>query len=51
MQTMEMERESSGIDEIEFCKCPKCGAAVLEGAKSYYCTNGECGLTMWKKSE
>lgn len=29
-------------------KCPRCGEAVFEGRKNYYCSNRECGFVMWK---
>ncbi len=28
--------------------CPRCGAAVYEGRKNYYCSNRACGSVMWK---
>ena len=35
------ERVSIGI-------CPRCGEAVFEGKKNYYCSNKECAFVMWK---
>ena len=35
------EREETG-------KFPRCGCPVYEGKKKYYCSNKECGFTMWK---
>ena len=29
-------------------KCPRCGSAVHESKKNYYCSNRECGFVMWK---
>lgn len=29
-------------------KCPRCGEAVFEGRKNYYCSNRECNFVMWK---
>ena len=28
--------------------CPRCGAAVYEGKKNYYCGNRSCSFVMWK---
>jgi len=28
--------------------CPRCGAAVYEGKKNYYCGNRACSFVMWK---
>ena len=28
--------------------CPRCGSAVHEGKKNYYCSNNDCGFVMWK---
>ena len=28
--------------------CPRCGAAVYEGKKNYYCGNRSCNFVMWK---
>ena len=37
----QQERASVGI-------CPRCGEAVYEGKKNYYCGNRACGFVMWK---
>lgn len=29
-------------------KCPRCGEAVFEGRKNYYCSNRKCSFVMWK---
>ena len=29
-------------------KCPRCGENIYEGKKNFYCSNKECGFTMWK---
>ena len=31
--------------------CPRCGAAVYEGKKNYYCGNRACGFVMWKNDK
>ena len=28
--------------------CPRCGAAVYEGKKNFYCSDRACGFVMWK---
>ena len=28
--------------------CPRCGAAVYEGKKNYYCSDRACSFVMWK---
>ena len=35
------EREAVGV-------CPRCGGAVYEGKKNFYCGNRDCSFTMWK---
>ncbi|KPU45079.1 DNA topoisomerase 3 [Oxobacter pfennigii] len=30
--------------------CPRCGAAVREGKKSFYCENRDCGFALWRYS-
>lgn len=30
--------------------CPRCGAAVREGKKSFYCENRDCGFALWRDS-
>lgn len=35
-------------EKKEIGKCPRCGSAVYEGKKNYYCSNRECSFTMWK---
>ncbi|MDD2956789.1 MAG: DNA topoisomerase 3 [Oscillospiraceae bacterium] len=30
--------------------CPRCGAAVREGKKSFYCGNRDCGFALWRDS-
>jgi len=35
------EREAVGV-------CPRCGGAVYEGKKNFYCGNRDCNFTMWK---
>ena len=32
-------------------KCPRCGHSVYEGKKSFYCSDRECGFTIWKESK
>ncbi len=34
-------------------KCPRCGKAVFEGNKSYYCESGKngCGFNVWKEDK
>ena len=34
-----------------FCKCPKCKSDILESPKSYYCTNKNCGVILWKDNK
>ena len=31
-------------------KCPRCGSSVLEGEKSFYCSNRECRFCLWKEN-
>ena len=35
------QREAIGL-------CPRCGAAVYEGKKNYYCSDRACSFVMWK---
>ena len=35
------QREAIGL-------CPRCGAAVYEGKKNFYCSDRACGFVMWK---
>lgn len=35
-------------EKTEIGKCPRCKSPVYEGKKNYYCSNKECGFTMWK---
>ena len=35
-------------EKTEIEKCPRCKSPVYEGKKNYYCSNKECGFTMWK---
>ena len=28
--------------------CPRCGAAVYEGKKNFYCSDRACSFVMWK---
>ena len=35
-------------EKPEIGKCPRCGSAVYEGRKNYYCHNKECSFAMWK---
>ena len=35
-------------EKTELGKCPRCKSRVYEGKKNYYCSNKECGFTMWK---
>ena len=30
--------------------CPRCGSAVYEGSKSFYCSNRDCSFCLWKDS-
>lgn len=30
--------------------CPRCGASVREGKKSFYCENRDCGFALWRDS-
>lgn len=30
--------------------CPRCGATVREGKKSFYCENRDCGFALWRDS-
>ena len=34
-------------------KCPRCGKAIFEGNKSYYCESGKdgCGFNVWKEDK
>ena len=34
-----------------FCKCPKCKSDILESPKSYYCTNKNCRVILWKDNK
>ncbi len=31
-------------------KCPRCGKAVEEKSKGYFCSNGECKFALWKEN-
>jgi DNA topoisomerase-3 len=31
--------------------CPRCGGAVREGAKGFFCDNSACGFKLWKNSK
>jgi DNA topoisomerase-3 len=31
--------------------CPRCGGAVREGAKGFFCDNSACGFKIWKNSK
>ncbi|MDO4460762.1 MAG: hypothetical protein Q4C42_11920 [Clostridia bacterium] len=33
-----------------FGKCPRCNSNIYEGGKSFYCSNPDCGFTLWKES-
>ena len=35
-------------EKTEIGKCPRCKSPVYEGKKNYYCSNKECGFTIWK---
>ena len=35
-------------ESVVIGKCPRCGEAVYEGKKNYYCSNRDCAFTMWK---
>ena len=35
-------------ERIVIGKCPRCGEAVYEGKKNYYCGNRACQFVMWK---
>ena len=35
-------------ERIAIGTCPRCGEAVYEGRKNYYCANRDCAFTMWK---
>lgn len=32
------------------CTCPKCGGAILEREKGFFCSNDGCGVAIWKSS-
>ena len=31
--------------------CPRCGSAVYEGQKNFYCSNKDCSFSIWKSSK
>jgi DNA topoisomerase-3 len=31
--------------------CPRCGGAVYEGKKGFFCDNGACGFKLWKAAK
>ena len=31
-------------------ECPRCGHDVVEGQKSFHCSNRECGFALWKEN-
>ena len=35
-------------ERVVIGKCPRCGEAVYEGKKNYYCGNRACQFVMWK---
>ena len=35
-------------ERVVIGKCPRCGEAVYEGRKNYYCGNRACQFVMWK---
>ena len=35
-------------ERVVIGKCPRCGEAVYEGKKNYYCGNRACQFAMWK---
>ena len=35
-------------ERVSIGKCPRCGEAVYEGKKNYYCGNRACQFVMWK---
>ena len=35
-------------ERVAIGKCPRCGEAVYEGKKNYYCGNRACQFVMWK---
>jgi DNA topoisomerase-3 len=32
-------------------KCPRCGCAVREGVKGFFCDSRDCGFKLWKDSK
>lgn len=40
----------SGRDQESIGKCPRCGGAVYEGRKSFYCSDKDCGFCLWKNN-
>jgi DNA topoisomerase-3 len=40
---------SSGkTDRVSIGVCPRCGTAVFESKKNFYCENRDCTFVMWK---
>ena len=35
-------------ERVVIWTCPRCGEAVYEGRKNYYCGNRACQFVMWK---
>lgn len=42
------EAESSQGDRVGVC--PRCGSAVTEGKKGFFCESRECGFALWKEN-
>lgn len=40
--------KSQSHERTSIGKCPRCGQAVYEGEKNFYCSNRECQFVLWK---
>ena len=38
-------------ERVSIGTCPRCGEAVYEGKKNYYCGNRSCQFVMWKNDK
>ena len=45
------EENRFGSDKEEIGKCPRCGSAVYEGKKNYYCSHKECSFCLWEDNK
>ncbi len=47
-QISEVAQKLFQAERVVIGKCPRCGEAVYEGKKNYYCGNRACQFVMWK---